>query len=297
MRARRNFAEPHLIALDEQLDTEQTATTECLGHCQRHALGFGQRLRAHRLRLPGLLVVTVLLAVANRGAEAGTTDMTHGKQGDFVVEIDEPLDDHPPLAGAAAFLSVVPGALQVGVAFQDALAFAGRAHDRLDHAGVADGFHRGGVVLKGVGEMIRRGGQAQLLGRQTTNAFAVHGQLCGTCGRHHVEAFGFQLDQRGRGDRLDLGHDVVRLFLFDHCTQGCTIEHVDDVAAVRHLHGRRIGITINTDDLTAQALQLDHHFLAEFAAATQQHTGRRRRQRGSNTGHECSSNSESGRSQ
>jgi hypothetical protein len=282
----RNLAEPHLVALDEQFDAEQPATTERLGHRQRHALGLGLRLRAHRLRLPGLLIVTILLTVANRRAEAGAAGVAHGKQGDLVVEVDKPFHDDPALAGAPALLGIVPGALQVGVALQHALALAGRTHDRLDHAGVTDGFHRRGVVLEGVGEMVGRSGQAQLLGGQATDALAVHGQLCGACGGHHVEALGLQLDQGGGGDGLDLGHDEMRLLGLDHRTQGGAVEHVDHVAAVRHLHGRGVGVTVHAYHLAAQALQLDHHFLAELAAAAQQHAGRGRRQGGSNTGHE-----------
>ena len=66
VRARRDLTEPYLVTLDEQLDAEQTAPAQRFGHCQRHALGLGQGLGAHRLRLPGLLIVAVFLAMANR---------------------------------------------------------------------------------------------------------------------------------------------------------------------------------------------------------------------------------------
>ncbi|MOA07786.1 hypothetical protein D3C78_1275060 [compost metagenome] len=211
--------------------------------------------------------------------------MAHGEQGDLVVEIDEALDDHPALAGATALLGVVPGLLHVGLAAQQALALAGGTHDRLDHAGEAQLGHRGGIVREAVGEAVRRGGQAQLLGGQAADALAVHGQLGRARGGHHGEALGLQLDQGIGGDRLDLGDDVVRLLLLDHRAQGGAVEHADHMAAMRHLHGRRVGVAVDGDHLAAQALQFDGDFLAQLARAAQEHTGRARRQRGSDHGH------------
>ena len=61
----------------------------------------------------------------------------------------------------------------------------------------------------------------------------------------------------------------MRFLRFDHRTQGGTVEHVDDMAAVRHLHGGRVGIAIHGNHFNAQALQFDYHFLAQLTAATQ----------------------------
>ncbi len=70
---------------------------------------------AHRLRLPGLVVVALDSWRWPTGAQNGSAaGMAHGEQGDLVVEVDEALDDHPALAGAAAFLGVVPGLAHVG---------------------------------------------------------------------------------------------------------------------------------------------------------------------------------------
>ncbi len=211
--------------------------------------------------------------------------MAHGEQGDLVLEVDEALDDDPALAGTPAFLGIVPGSLHVIDALEQALALARRAHHRLDHTREAEVFDGLAVVFEGVGKVVRRGWQVQLLGGQAADALAVHGQLRGACGRHHGKAFGFQLHQGGGGDGFDFRHDVVRLLGLDHCAQGGAIEHVDHVAAVRHLHGRGIGVTVHGNHFNAQALQLDHHFLAQFATATQQYSGRGRRQGGSDTGH------------
>src|SRR5690606_9949758 len=101
---------------------------------------------------PGFVIVAPDLTMANRRAERSAAGMTYGEQSDFVVEIDEALHDHPPLARAAALLGIVPGGAQVGVGLQHALALAGGAHDRLDHAGVANSTHGLGIGIKGIGE-------------------------------------------------------------------------------------------------------------------------------------------------
>jgi hypothetical protein len=210
--------------------------------------------------------------------------------GNFVVEIDETLDDHPPLAGAPTRLGILPGRLQVIDSFQQRLALAGGAHDRLDQTGKADLLHRRPARLERVGEPVRRGRQTQLFGRQATDTLAVHGQLRGTRAGDHGKTLALQLDQRRRGNRLDLGHDVMRLLQLDHRTQGRAIEHIDHMAAVRHLHRRGIGIAIHGDHLDAEALQFDHHFLAQLTRTAEQDASRTRRQWGSDTGHEDSSN-------
>ena len=69
----------------------------------------------------------------------------------------------------------------------------------------------------------------------------------------------------------------------DHRLQRIPVQHVDHVRAVRHLHGRRIRVAVDRNDLHAKALGLDGHFLAEFAR-TQQH------QAGGVGGERCSQN-------
>src|SRR3546814_10566795 len=61
------------------------------------------------------------------------------------------------------------------------------------------------------------------------------------------------------------------LFQFDHAPDLGTVEHVDDMTAMRKLHGRCIGVAIDGNRLDAIALQLDDDFLVEFAGAEQQH--------------------------
>ncbi len=123
MWTRRDFAEPDLITLDEQLDAKQTTATQGLGHGACNPLGLSQSNRAHDLRLPGFLIVALLLTMPDRRTEGSAANMAHGQQGDFVIEIDEPLDDYTTLTGTAAFLRVIPGTLHVVSAFEQALAF------------------------------------------------------------------------------------------------------------------------------------------------------------------------------
>ena len=107
-------------------------------------------VRGHGLRLPGLAIVAVLLAMADRLAEVNAVDGADGQQGDLVIELHEALDNHPAAAGAAALLGILPGILQVLLAAQQALPLAGRAHHRLDDAGITQcgrSLHEGILVV------------------------------------------------------------------------------------------------------------------------------------------------------
>src|SRR5690606_26816150 len=285
VRPRRDFREPDLVALDEEFHAEHAAAAErgrdLAGHLPRPL----QRARRHRLRLPALAVVAVALQVADRVAEAGAAGVAHGEQGDLVVEVHEALDDHPPGAGAAAGLGVVPRRLQVVFAPDDALAVAGRGHHRLHHDRQAERRDGVAIILERGHEAVRRHRDAQFLRGQAADAFAVHGQARGTRGGDHAQALGFHFDQ-GRGvDRLDLGHHDVRALALDHRAHRGAVEHVDDVTAMRDLHRRRVGVTVDRDHLDAEALQLDGDFLAELARAEQEHAGRMRGQGGTDRGH------------
>ncbi len=81
-------------------------------------------------------------------------------------------------------------------------------------------------------------------------------------------------------DRLDLGHDQMRLLLRDERADRGRVQHVQYVRTMRHLHGRRVGVAVGGDHFHAQPLQLDGYLLAQFARPEQQDTegvGRQRR--------------------
>ena len=191
-----------------------------------------QRRRRHRLRLPGFDVVAGDLDVADRLAEvslhfARSIAGAYGEQGDLVVEVDEALDDDAARIDPAAARRVVPGLLHVVRPAQQRLALAGRRHHRLDDARVADAAVDGGLQFgQRVGEAVGRGRQAEFLGGQAADAFAVHRQAGGARGGDDLgQPGGFDLDQGVGGDGLDFRHDEVRLFLFDQRAQRRAVGH------------------------------------------------------------------------
>ena len=80
---------------------------------------------------------------------------------------------------------------------------------------------------------------------------------------------GLDLQQHVGGDRLDLRYHQMGPLGFDHAAQRRAVGHGEHMAAVGHLHGRRVGITVYGDHFAAQPLQGDRHLLAQFAAAEQ----------------------------
>ncbi len=57
------------------------------------------------------------------------------------------------------------------------------------------------------------------------------------------------------------------------------------MAAMRDLHGRSVLVAVNSDHFNAKALQLDHDFLAQFAATAEQYARRGGRQWSSDLSH------------
>ncbi len=292
VRARADLAEPHLLALDEQFHAENAAPAQRLGDAPRHVAAALQRYRVHGVRLPAFHIVTGHLHMADGFAEVGAhgavgAHAAHGELGDFIIEVDEALDDHAALRHAPARHRRLPGGAHVGRAVELALPLARGTHHRLDHAGIADAaIDRGLQLLQRIGEGIGRGGQTQLFGGQSADAFAVHGQPrsagCGNDG-HHTGSL--QLFEHRRGDGLDFRHHQMRFFLQDEGAQSLGIGHLNRAGMVRHLLPRRVVVAVHRDGFHAQALQRDEHFLAQFARAEQHHAGGRRGKRGAKGRH------------
>ena len=142
VRPRRDFAENYFIAAHKQLDAEQAVTAQRIGNFLRHVLRSISRRLRHRLRLPRFLIIARFLPMADGFAEAGAADMAHGKQSDFIIEIDEAFDDDGGTTRARFFTGNAPGFVDITRALNHALAFAGGAHDRFYNAGDADGIDR-----------------------------------------------------------------------------------------------------------------------------------------------------------
>ncbi|MNK56792.1 hypothetical protein D3C87_758390 [compost metagenome] len=274
VRARRDLGEPDLVAGDEQLDAEDAEAAQRVRDLAGNVLCGLQRSLAHDLRLPAFDVVALLLAMADGGAEVrphrAVAQRPHRQQGDLIVEVDAALDDDPATRDPARGFGIGPGLGDLIGALDIGLALARGRHDRLDEAGEAYGLGARRQFLGRAGEGVGTGRQTQLFGGQTADALAVHGQLGGAGGRDDAGQTR-RLDGRQGvgGDGLDLRHDDVRGLGHDQAVQHLGVGHRNDVAAVRHLHGRGVGIAVDGDHLGAQALQLDGHLLAQLARAEQ----------------------------
>jgi hypothetical protein len=115
VRARADFGEPHLIALDEQFDAEEAAPAEVAGdgggdvarllQSDRRSSPAAARIRRSRRQPAGGR--SVRRTRCSTAPPAPTC--AHGEQGDLVVEVDQAFDDHPPLVDPPAARRVVPG--------------------------------------------------------------------------------------------------------------------------------------------------------------------------------------------
>ena len=193
--------------------------------------------------------------------------MAHSEEGNLVVEMHKALDNHTPCTGTTSLLAHTPSGFDVRVLFDSGLPMSRRGHNRLDHAGQPDMLHRRKELIVVVGELISRCRQAQFLCRQTTYRLTVHRQESRVGSGYDTIAFFLQLHQRGCSNRLHLRDNECRFFLFDHAAQCLAVQHIEYMAAMSNLHGRRVGILIARNDLHAIALQFDGYFFSEFARA------------------------------
>ena len=134
-----------------------------------------------------------------------------GQQGDLEIKLHHPFNDHATGTGAATLLGVLPRLVQRAAVADKALSFTGGAHHRLNDARVTNllnGLQECGLIAS---KTIARRGQPELFCRQTTNAFAVHGQLCGFRAGHHALAFLLKRNQRVGGDGFNFRYNEIRL--------------------------------------------------------------------------------------
>ena len=272
VRARAQFREDRLVAADEELDPEDAVAAERADHFPRLVAGRHQCGLAQRRGLPALAIVPELLAVPDRRAEQDSVLGRDREQGDLAVEGDEFLDNDPRPVAAHFFDRIVPRLADVGGGLGRALAFARGRHDRLDHARETHSLRRGDRFVAALREPVLGGDQAELVRGEVADAVAVHGQLHRFGGGRDAPPFLFELGQRRRVDRLDLGDDDVGLVLLDRGAERFSVEHRKDLERVGELHCRRVGIAVARDHPAAQALGRDRELAAQFARA-QQHQG------------------------
>ena len=75
--------------------------------------------------------------------------------------------------------------------------------------------------------------------RKHAQALAVHADRRDLGARHHLYAVGGRIGQLGRGDRLDLRHDDVRVHVVEQRAQLSGVGHIEHARLMRHLLRRR----------------------------------------------------------
>ena len=285
MRPGRYFAEDHPVALHEKFHAEKAPSAQCVGNPAGDLFGLLPYGGRHRLRLPRLSVVAVLLIVPDRLEKRSSPAMAHRQQRNLVIELYESLDDHFPGSRPAAPLRIAPTAIDILFAADDALPVSGRTHDRLDHARKADLADSLRELFAGRRETIRRSRQPQGLGGKPANPLPVHRQHRGPRGGHHAVAFLFQFEQHVGRNGFDLRNDIIRLLSLDDLPQPGPVQHRNHVRPVRDLHGRRVRIAIKRHDFHPVTLQFDGNLFAQFSRPAKQRFFTDRRQRRSNTYH------------
>ena len=270
VRTGRHLAEQHLIATDEQLHAEDTVTTQRTRNLASDLLSLSDRDVAHRLRLPRLAVVAINLVMTNGFEHGGTARVTNGEQCNLVVELNETLNDHATCTGTTTLLSNGPRALDLLLRVANTLTVTRRAHHGLNDAGRTDLLHRSLELLARCSKAIGRGGQAQLLGSQTTDTLAVHREPSGFGSGDYVVALFLQLDQSGGSNSLDFGNDVVGFLCLDNLAQAIAVEHRQHIRTMCDLHCGGISILIQRNDLDTVTLQFDGNLLAKLTRTAKQ---------------------------
>ena len=95
---------------EEKFHPKQPRSSQMVGHGFGHGLGLGELLGSQGGRLPAALVVAALLDVANRRTkQGGPLPRLHGEQGDFQLEVEKFLHDHPVAFAAGTGHGRLPG--------------------------------------------------------------------------------------------------------------------------------------------------------------------------------------------
>ena len=99
-----------------------------------------------------------------------------------------------------------------------------------------------------------------------SDPLAVHGDEGGAArGDDAGDALLLELLQAVGRNRLDLRDDQGGPLLPYNLLDSVAVKHVDDMRAVGNLHGRRVIIAVDCDNLDPESLKLDGDFLAELA--------------------------------
>ena len=241
---RRHLAKNHIIALNKHLHAENAVAAKGIRHLLGNFLRFSNCHSRHRLRLPRVAVVAILLNMANRLAKLRACHIANREQRNFVVKIHKALHNHTTRTGATAFLRNSPSALHIGFRFHHTLSVARRTHNGLHHTRNTHLVHRFQKFLLRGSKAISRSGNTQGFCRQAANPLAIHRQQSGISSGRNVVALLLQFHQSGRGNSLHLRDNMVGLARLNRTTKRLTIQHIQRHTTLRHLHSRSALIAV-----------------------------------------------------
>ena len=139
---------------------------------------------------------------------------------------------------------------------------SGRTHQRLDDAGITDHVCRSFQFVKCIGISVISRFQSKFRMSQFANFLTIHGKIHRTCTWHHLNTHFFAIIKFFSPDSLNLGHYDIRLMLINYSHQSISVQHIENLTLIRHLHGRRMCISITCNDILSLALARNDKFLS-----------------------------------
>ena len=126
---------------------------------------------------------------------------------------------------------------------------------------------RYGIVqfLGGCGIAVTGGFKTQFPGCQIADGFAVHGKIGRLGRRDHGKALLFVVVKTLGADGLNFGDNVVRLMFGYQAIEFIAVEHIGHLGLMGYLHGGSSGITVDGNDVLADALGGYGEFFSQFA--------------------------------
>ncbi len=202
------------ITRDKEFDTPDASAAQGLSHFGSHLFTLFKLRRIYITWLPALLVITSLLAVADRRTEERiATFLSHCQKGDFEIKVDKALNNHLFDIAARTLKSIVKRELHIRFALHYRLPFARARHKRLNDTRDSY-FCYGCFELFKVGRVVvRSGAQPKIFSRKITNQFAVHCEIGRFGARRHLNALCFIVVETVGTDTFNFWHDDVgRMF-------------------------------------------------------------------------------------
>ena len=74
-----------------------------------------------------------------------------------------------------------------------------------------------------------------------------------------------QFQKLRSSDSFHLRNDVIGVFKLNNPAKFLRVEHIEHMAAVSHLHGGGVSITVTRHNLNSITLKFQSHFFSKFA--------------------------------